>query len=87
MQGRRLGNPLGVRSYIRQCWRRKPFAGERRLEVLIERNMLQMSQVLGRERIPSRPQTRDLAKAVAHRTLQARHGSFFATLDETVGAL
>src|SRR5258708_2492176 len=60
---------------------------DRLLEVLIERNMLQMSQVLGRERIPSRPQTRDLAKAVAHRTLQARHGSFFSTVEEKGGAL
>jgi hypothetical protein len=43
------------------------------LESLTERNMLQMSQVLGRDRKPSRPQARDIAEAVAHQTLQAGH--------------
>ena len=67
-----------------------PFAelsNETPLDVLIERNVLQMSQVLGPDRIASRPQARDIAEAVVHRTRQARHGSRFATLDETVSAL
>jgi hypothetical protein len=43
-----------------------------RLDSLIEQNMCQMSQVLGRERTAYHPQARDIAEAVAHQTLQNR---------------
>ena len=52
---------------------KNPLPEDRTLVSLTERNMLQMSQVLGRDRKPSRPQARDIAEAVAHQTLQAGH--------------
>ena len=53
---------------------------------LIERNMLQMSQVLGRDRKPSRPQARDIAEAVAHNA-SGWACDPLATPGETVSAL
>jgi hypothetical protein len=48
------------------------FKSKTALDSLIEQNMCQMSQVLGRERTAYHPQARDIAEAVAHQTLQNR---------------